>query len=366
MNRYFSAICVILLLICACASFGDSIVNLPKSTKTQSKNTNTKDLSLLDKASQNSDIAKIPTHSNNPYIHNLKSQKKALSARLRELNKQSSKPPTNQNIKSAKIPQSTAPSSASNTLNTLERLSAISSTKPKVLLIMDDLSSQSQIDTLLALKLNITPSIFPPTKYHPNTPKIAQNLVLDNRTFMLHLPLEALNFEQKDLEPIKVGTNMHALRARLGALRRDFPHLTYINNHTGSKYTQSRVDMENLLEIFDEFDFKFIDSITTPYSASEAISREQNRLIMQRDIFLDNEISIEHTKTQLKTLISTAQKNGYAIAICHPHSSTFEALRQMQNEILREVELISPNELESHLLENEITQYKRYRFYAKQ
>lgn len=238
--------------------------------------------------------------------------------------------------------------------------------KPKVLLIMDDLHDPLQLKRLLALDLNITPSLFPPTKYFHKTPQMAQNLVKENRVFMLHLPLEALNFEQKELSPIKVGTSLQTLRDTLTNIKRNFPELVYINNHTGSKFTQSRADMENLLAIFDELDFKFIDSVTTSKPISEAISREQNRLIMQRDIFLDNAVSTTETKSQLKHLISTAQKNGYAIAICHPHPSTFKALRDMQGEILSSVDLISPFELESHLNKQEITQYTRHKYYAKQ
>ena len=238
--------------------------------------------------------------------------------------------------------------------------------KPKVLLIMDDLSTPAQIKSLEKLSLNITPSIFPATKQNAKTPQLAAALAQKNKTYMLHLPLEAINFEQKELEPLKTGISKEALSQALQKIRRDFPELVYINNHTGSKFTQSKADMSNLLSIIDELGFKFIDSVTTPNIASEAISREQGRLIMQRDLFLDNEQKVAYTKERLQALIKKAQKSGYVIAICHPHPSTFKALALMESELSQNLELVSPQELEAYLTSQNITQYKRHKYYATQ
>ena len=224
-----------------------------------------------------------------------------------------------------------------------------SAAKPKVLLIMDDLSTLAQIKHLEYLKLNITPSIFPKTKHNPSTPHLAELVLKNGKSFMIHLPLEAQHFIQKELEPIKVGASRESIKQDILAIKNDFPQLVYLNNHTGSKFTQSKADMTNLLSVFDELGLKFIDSVTTSYPASESIAREQKRLIMARDIFLDNQSDVTYTKAQLKSLIKKAQKKGYAIAICHPHSTTFRALAQMRDEINSTLELISPQELESYL-----------------
>lgn len=235
--------------------------------------------------------------------------------------------------------------------------------KPKVLLIMDDISQASQIKNLQTIKLNITPSIFPKTKINPKTPNIAQNLAKEQKTYMVHLPLEALNFEQKDLKPIKTGSSKKIIETRLMQIKKTFPNLLYINNHTGSKFTQSKKDMQNLLSVMDELGFKFIDSITTSSPVIEQIAKEQKRLIMQRDIFLDNDASVSETIAQLKKLIQKAQNKGYAIAICHPHTSTFQALSQMRDELDNALELVSPQDLETYLLSQSITQYTRHKFY---
>lgn len=239
----------------------------------------------------------------------------------------------------------------------------ISSPKPKVLLIMDDLSKLSQIKSLESLPLNITPSIFPKTRSNGITPKLAQRVIQNGKSFMIHLPLEAQNFTQKELEPLKVGIDKQSLKEQVWQIKQDFPHLVYLNNHTGSRFTKSKADMKNLLEVFDELDLKFIDSVTIPNPASEILAKEQKRLIMQRDIFLDNQTNIAYTKKQLQSLIQKAKKKGYAIAICHPHPSTFKALAQMQKELNANLELVSPSELESFLRENKIHSYVRSPFF---
>lgn len=239
----------------------------------------------------------------------------------------------------------------------------ISSPKPKVLLIMDDLSKLSQIKSLESLPLNITPSIFPKTRHNGITPNLAKRVIQNGKSFMIHLPLEAQNFIQKELEPLKVGIDKQSLKEQILQIKQDFPHLVYLNNHTGSRFTKSKADMKNLLEVFDELDLKFIDSVTIPNPASEILAKEQKRLIMQRDIFLDNQTNIAYTKKQLALLIKKAKKKGYAIAICHPHPSTFKALAQMQKELNANLELVSPSELESFLRENKIHSYVRSPFF---
>ena len=235
--------------------------------------------------------------------------------------------------------------------------------KPKVLLIMDDLSKLSQIKALESLPLNITPSIFPKTRHNAITPSLAERVINNGKSFMIHLPLEAQNFIQKELEPLKVGIDKQSLKEQIWQIKRDFPHLMYLNNHTGSKFTQSKTDMKNLLEVFDELDLKFIDSVTIPNPASEILAKEQKRLIMQRDIFLDNQTNVAYTKKQLQLLIQKAKKKGYAIAICHPHPSTFKALTQMQKELNANLELVSPSELENFLRENNTLSYVRSPFF---
>ncbi len=232
--------------------------------------------------------------------------------------------------------------------------------KPKLLIIMDDIHTKKQLSNLANLGLNITPSLFPKTPYSPKTPQLIQDFTQSwEGEYMVHLPLQAINFAQNELEPIEVGVSKDTLREVLSRIKSDFPHLKFINNHTGSKFTSSKQDMQNLLEVLDEFGLEFIDSVTSEYAVSPKIAREQSRLIMQRDIFLDNNIHTQSIAIQINLAIAKAKKKGYAIAICHPHKETLQALRGAD---FSEVELISPSELQHHLYTQNIKLYNRSKF----
>lgn len=230
--------------------------------------------------------------------------------------------------------------------------------QPKLLIIMDDIKSEQELLSLQQLGLNITPSIFPQT---PNTPRTAQ-IARITADYMVHLPLEALHLKQESLKPLLIGMSKDDIRMRLQEIKTQFPKLKYLNNHAGSKFTASYEDMKNLLEVFDELGLRFIDSMTTQDSITSHLSKEQNRLIMQRDIFLDNRPNKESIALQIAIAIQKAKSKGYAIAICHPKRDTFRALKEAKERLLSEVELISPMALESFLQEKNITFYIRSKF----
>lgn len=234
--------------------------------------------------------------------------------------------------------------------------------KPKLVIIMDDIKDSAQYKALRKLNLPITPSLFPKTPYSPDTPKIAAIA----KDYMIHLPLEALNFYQKELEPIAVGASRDSILAYMRALKNDFPNLKYLNNHTGSKFTASYEDMQNLLSVLDELGLHFIDSVTNTEIASHKIAKEQGRLIMQRDIFLDTIAQREHTHRQIDLAIQKAKQKGYVIAICHPLPSTLLSLQEAREKLLQEVDLVSPAQLESYLNSQHITSYDRSKFHFAQ
>ena len=66
--------------------------------------------------------------------------------------------------------------------------------------------------------------------------------------------------------------------------------------------------------------------------------------LYSRDVFLDNSLNKSEIRTQLQLAVSKAKKNGYAIAIGHPHKNTLEVLRDSK-ELVRDVEMVYLNEL---------------------
>ncbi|OBV29864.1 hypothetical protein BKN38_03860 [Helicobacter sp. CLO-3] len=217
-----------------------------------------------------------------------------------------------------------------------DKIKAIATQKPYLAIIMDDMSYNSQLQNLKKLRLPITPSFFPRSADTPDTPNLAKQVGF----YMIHLPLEAMIPQKSAHKWIMTGDSIESMRANIAAIKRDFPSLLFLNNHTGSKFTASMKDMENLLAVLKEANIEFVDSRTSADTIVPIIYEQQGRKLLERNIFLDNTPSVPYTLGQLKLAVDTAKKNGYAIAICHPHTSTFQALAQARNTLFKDVELV--------------------------
>lgn len=223
-------------------------------------------------------------------------------------------------------------------------------TKPQLAIIIDDIGTFAQYQALTKIKYKITPSLFPKSKTNPQTPKIAKIAPF----FMVHLPLEALNFYQAEHEWLFVGDSQTKIEQRIQAIKQDFPTLTYLNNHTGSKFTQNLDSMKLLLETLAKYKISFLDSKTAPNTKTKAFyaTHFQERLnpcqgeFLERDVFLDNELNIPKITQNLIQAVKIAKTKGYAIAIGHPHKETLLALKNAEDYLAKSgVELVYINEI---------------------
>ncbi len=215
------------------------------------------------------------------------------------------------------------------------------SKKPKLVIIIDDVHSKRQLNTIKLLKLKVTPSIFPPYKLSPNSNKLAIGLT----HYMIHLPMESGSKQfNKQYKTLKVKNTDISIENRIKELRVLFPTAKYINNHTGSVFTSNYNAMSLAYKYMKKYNFKFIDSKTSSKTKVKKIVNMYKDKYIARDIFLDNTQDIDYIKKQLRKAVRVAKRRGYAIAICHPYSSTMKALALSQN-ILNSVDLVYIDEL---------------------
>jgi len=208
--------------------------------------------------------------------------------------------------------------------------------KPKLAIVIDDVSNVAQMKRIKGTGLKLTPSIFPPSELSMTSHKLAVPL----EHYMIHLPMESGNEKfNTQHKTLLVKNSMHTIEQRVQEIRRLFPKGKYLNNHTGSVFTNDYVAMYKLYKALDKQGFVFIDSRTVGTSKVRKIAREFDHRYISRDIFIDNEHNIPYIHQQLKKVVRIAKKNGYAIAIGHPHKITMEALQQAK-EILDDVEVV--------------------------
>jgi polysaccharide deacetylase 2 family uncharacterized protein YibQ len=208
-------------------------------------------------------------------------------------------------------------------------------TKPKLAIIIDDVTFPKQVKKILSIPLHITPSFLPPK---PET-LFSEELAKKCEFYMVHLPLEAMKFERPEAVTILVNDSYDEILEKLSRFKQQFPRAVYYNNHTGSKFTADLAAMRRLIDAMDELDLIFVDSRTIARTKAPEIFAEQGRKLLQRDVFLDNEIEESAIKAQLLIAINKAKERGFAIAIGHPHDKTLDVIMNSLED-LREVEVV--------------------------
>ena len=207
---------------------------------------------------------------------------------------------------------------------------------PKLAIIMDDISTNAHVNELKKLSIKVTPSIFPPEKQHPKTAWLAKEFSV----YMVHLPLQALNYTNEKANTLRTGDSKEKISQRIKDIKKDFKGVKYINNHTGSGFTS---DFKSTLALLDELknsEIYFIDSLTTNKSTVLDASKKLGLKYAYRDVFLDNEQNVSKILKMINKAVAVAKKDGVAIAICHPYKSTFEALKIAQKDAFKGVEVV--------------------------
>ncbi len=208
--------------------------------------------------------------------------------------------------------------------------------RAKLAIIIDDVHTRAQLDAIMALKMPVTPSIFPPYTLSPHTNKLATYAP----HYMIHLPMESGNAKfNRQSKTLMTTASSVQMAARIHELRRLFPRARFINNHTGSVFTENYRAMDMLYRAMRKEGFIFIDSKTTAKSKVRQIARHYGDAYVARDVFIDNIQEVGYIHGQLAKAAALAKKHGYAIAIGHPHEATLRALRSAKG-LLKEVEVV--------------------------
>jgi len=211
----------------------------------------------------------------------------------------------------------------------------LATTKPKLAIVIDDVSTQKQVKEINGLGLVLTKSFLPPSAARPNTPKLAAHA----KFYMVHLPMEALSFRAEEPHTLRITDTQEKISDRIKQIKQWFPRVKYINNHTGSKFTANEVAMNKLIYALKSNDINFVDSRTTAKTMAPKVLKNFGLKYVSRDVFLDHEMNVAYVRSQIKKAIKFAKVHGNAIAIGHPHPNTLQALRESKK-LFKDVQLV--------------------------
>ncbi|MBD3799428.1 divergent polysaccharide deacetylase family protein [Sulfuricurvum sp.] len=205
----------------------------------------------------------------------------------------------------------------------------------KLVIIIDDVSYAHDVESLQSIGIPLVMSFLPPNSIHPESAKLARGY----KHSMVHLPLEAVNFNNEEAMTLRVTDSEETIAKRISTLKQLYPNVRYMNNHTGSKFTADADAMERLIKVMKKEGLIFVDSRTTAKTKAPDVARKLGVRYIGRDVFLDHKDGVGNVKKQIQEAVAIAKRHGSAIAIGHPRPDTIKALRESKA-LLGEVQLV--------------------------
>ncbi|MFT2110938.1 divergent polysaccharide deacetylase family protein [Marinomonas sp. 2405UD68-3] len=220
----------------------------------------------------------------------------------------------------------------------------LSSPPVKIAILIDDLGyNRKGMELSLALPNEVALAILPHTPFGKKTALISSQT---GRVILLHAPMESIN--QHNLGPGGLYTSMTQEQV-IKTLNDDLlslPNVIGVNNHMGSLLTQKTDTMKWIMQVLQEKNLFFIDSVTSSKSVGWQEAVNSNIRTMKRDVFLDNKVTEKAIDTQFEKLLKIARKKGHALAIGHPYPATMKYLaNRLRNLDELNVELVPLTEL---------------------
>lgn len=146
---------------------------------------------------------------------------------------------------------------------------------------------------------------------------------------LVHVPMEPHDHTvDPGPEPLLTALSHDELHARLDRALAAFDGYVGVNNHMGSRFTEDRTALAEVMETLQSRGLLFLDSRTSETSAAFGEARLQGVPAAQRDVFIDHDPSPAAIDAALLQLERVALRQGYAVGIGHPKDATLDALRE--------------------------------------
>ncbi|KZY99923.1 hypothetical protein A3746_00365 [Oleibacter sp. HI0075] len=209
---------------------------------------------------------------------------------------------------------------------------------PTLIIIIDDVGNNGPLgDRAVALPGPVTLAFLPHT---PHAKRLANIAAENNKGIMLHAPMA--NATGAALGPGALTQDMTPaeLQETLSESLDSIPHVQGVNNHMGSVLTADQTAMSSIMKVVQQRGLYFIDSLTNPLSLAESEAQQAGIPTDRRDVFLDNDRSLDGLFQQFQLAMDIAERKGSAILIGHPYPETLDFLEVVLPELIASDEVI--------------------------
>ena len=203
---------------------------------------------------------------------------------------------------------------------------------PMVVVVMDDLGMGiTPVKRLIDLNFPVTFAFWPHGSHTQEGANMAHRA---GEEVLVHFPMEPVSYPKVKPGPnalLRTMTAQDVVTAVQEGLAK-VPHAVGLNNHMGSRFTQSRPGVQAVLDVLQRNGLFMLDSLTHPRSVfyTEAVRRGMQAYC--RNVFLDVRHDRKSILARLRQTETEAKRYGVAIAIGHPLPETLAALEEWQHD----------------------------------
>ena len=207
----------------------------------------------------------------------------------------------------------------------------INTDEPLIAVVVDDMGiNRKRTLDIISLQASLTSSFL---TYGQTLDKFAASAEAAGHEIMIHAPMEpkvkanlAPDTLMADMTEEQIERRFEEMLAKFNDIK-----VSGINNHMGSKFTEDKERLGYVMNILKQRGMFFLDSKTTASSKGKELAVADGVDYAARDVFLDNENDYAYIMKQLEKTEKIAKKKGFAVAICHPKSQTYLALKDWLN-----------------------------------
>ena len=195
---------------------------------------------------------------------------------------------------------------------------------PMLAIVLDDMGlERGRAERAIALAPPLTLAFLP---YGREAPALARQARARGHEILLHMPMQPVGGEDAGPGALTVDLAPADIRARVGGALERFEFAIGLNNHMGSRFTADRRLIGVVMDELAQRGLAFVDSRTIGATQGLPAARAGGVAAVARDVFLDNDPSVEGVRRQLDEAERIARRQGAAVAIGHPYEGTIAAL----------------------------------------
>ena len=199
-------------------------------------------------------------------------------------------------------------------------------TRPLIAIVIDDVGlDRPRSKRAWELPSPLTMSFLPYAKDLRDQARAARGR---GHELMLHLPMEPTGRNDPGPGALLVSMTDTEIRQRTATALDSFEGFAGVNNHMGSRFTAFRPGMETVLRQLKPRGLMFLDSRTTKDSVGDQTAQELGVPGIVRHVVLDDDESLDAVRRKLADAEAVARRQGFVVAIGHPHEATLQALAE--------------------------------------